>query len=247
MRTRGTAVVLAEPGVGRGWYLHLRRHTGRRAILDLHGNSDHVAAQMVVPAACRLGCALPGAIISVQDSRGRQCSFVVGAGSDFDDGGTHERQDLEAEKRSLLGELRQLERASAVLHVPRPRSRPPSSACWCSSTPRLWYARRTVWFAARAGAAVGCRYHQRFLSEVPTPWEIVSILSPPFVFHPNINSAGALCLGHPPPAVRLQEIMHMTWAALVFNLRLADTVEWHGLNPQGGLAFVRANQHLAFR
>ena len=145
-------------------------------------------------------------------------------------------------KRSLLAELRDLEDRSAVLHVLETQDlaaevrmllrfdtatlvQPPDGVVRCQGP-----------------VVAGCRYHQRFLSEVPLPWEIVSILSPLFVFHPNINSAGALCLGHPPPAVRLQEIMHMTWAALVFNLRLVDTVEWHGLNPQAA-AFVRANQH----
>ena len=145
-------------------------------------------------------------------------------------------------KRSLLGELRELERNSAVLHVLETQElaaelrmlvlfdtatlvRPPDGVVRCQGP-----------------VAVGCRYHQRFLSEVPMPWEIVSILSPPFVFHPNINSAGALCLGHPPPAVRLQEIMHMTWAALVFNLRDDVNQETSGPKPQAA-SFVRANQH----
>jgi hypothetical protein len=44
------------------------------------------------------------------------------------------------------------------------------------------------------------------------------------------------------PAIRLQEIIHMTWAALTFNLRLLDTVEWHGLNAQAA-AYVRANRN----
>lgn len=89
---------------------------------------------------------------------------------------------------------------------------------------------------------VGLRYHEQFLAQSPIPWELVSVLSPHFVFHPNIDPAGALCVGHPQPAIRFTEIVHMTWAALTFNLRVADTVEWHGLNPAAA-AFVRANQH----
>src|SRR5207249_9207748 len=76
--------------------------------------------------------------------------------------------------------------------------------------------------------AVGLRYNERFLSEAPNPSEIVSILEPFFVFHPNVSRTGALCLGHPQPGLPLEEILHMTWAALVFNLRMVDTTEWHG-------------------
>jgi hypothetical protein len=96
----------------------------------------------------------------------------------------------------------------------------------------------------RAGPVmVGIRYHERHLSEAPIPWELVSLLHPAFVFHPNVNAGGALCLGHPPPGVPLGLILHMTWAALVFNLRVVDTVDWHGLNPRAA-AFVRANREM---
>src|SRR5262249_47473411 len=87
---------------------------------------------------------------------------------------------------------------------------------------------------------VGVRYHQRFLSEAPIPWEMVTILTPRFPFHPNVNPAGAMCLGHPPAGIPLKEVLHMTWAGLVFNMRLMDAVDWHGLNP-GGAVDVRAN------
>jgi hypothetical protein len=87
---------------------------------------------------------------------------------------------------------------------------------------------------------VGIRYHQRFLSEAPIPWELVTILMPRFPFHPNINLAGAMCLGHPPAGVSMKEILHMTWAGLVFNMRLMDAVDWHGLNPDAAV-YVRAN------
>jgi hypothetical protein len=97
----------------------------------------------------------------------------------------------------------------------------------------------------RAGPVVaGVRYHERFLAEAPIPWEIVSLLHPVGVFHPNVNAAGALCLGHPPAGgVPLGLVLHMTWAALVFNLRVVDTVDWHGLNPEAA-AYVRANREM---
>jgi hypothetical protein len=147
-----------------------------------------------------------------------------------------------SKKQALLVELHALERRSDVLRVLETRDgggelrmlvrfdtatlvRPPDGVVRCQGP-----------------IVVGLRYHERFLSVAPVPWEIVSVLAPPFVFHPNIDPAGALCLGHPPPAVRLEEIMHMTWAALVLNLRLVDTVEWHGLNPEAA-TYVRDNQH----
>lgn len=89
----------------------------------------------------------------------------------------------------------------------------------------------------------GIRYHERFLSEAPIPWEIVTILTPTFVHHPNVNIAGALCLGHPQAALPMGEILHRTWAAITFNLKLVNTVEWEGFNPRAA-AFVRANPQL---
>ena len=94
----------------------------------------------------------------------------------------------------------------------------------------------------RAGPVVaGIRYTERHLSEAPVPWELVTLLHPPWVFHPNVNPAGALCLGHPPPGVPLGLILHMTWAAVVFNLRVVDTIDWHGMNPAAA-AYVRAHR-----
>jgi hypothetical protein len=94
----------------------------------------------------------------------------------------------------------------------------------------------------RAGPVLaGIRYHVRFLSEAPVPWEIVTLLEPLGVFHPNANPAGALCLGHPPPGIPLEQILHMVWQAITLNLRSVDTVDWHGLNPEAA-AYVRAHR-----
>ena len=79
------------------------------------------------------------------------------------------------------------------------------------------------------------------MSEAPAPYEIATILSPRFVFHPNVSAAGALCLGHPPPGLPLGEILHMVWAALVFNLRVVNTTEWQGFQPEAAV-YVRANR-----
>jgi hypothetical protein len=88
---------------------------------------------------------------------------------------------------------------------------------------------------------LGGRYHRRFLGEAPIPWEIITVLAPAFPFHPNINAAGALCLGHPAPGISLSQILHVSWAAVVFNLRLVNTVDWQGLNPEAA-AYVRAHK-----
>ncbi|HVS34809.1 MAG TPA: hypothetical protein VMS17_04450 [Gemmataceae bacterium] len=94
----------------------------------------------------------------------------------------------------------------------------------------------------RAGPVVlGIRYHRRFLAEAPIPWEIVTVLAPALPFHPNINMAGALCLGHPPPGVSLTQVLHTAWAAVTFNMRLVNTVEWQGLNAEAA-AYVRAHK-----
>jgi len=94
----------------------------------------------------------------------------------------------------------------------------------------------------RGPVIAGIRYHERFLSEAAHPAEIVTILEPFPIFAPNIARTGALCLGHPSAGVQLAEILHMTWAAIVFNLRVVDTIEWHGFQPDAAL-FVRCNPH----
>ena len=88
---------------------------------------------------------------------------------------------------------------------------------------------------------VGLRYHQSFQSQAPIPWEIVTILYPMAVYHPNVNFNGGLCLGHPPANVPLELILHMTWAALVLNTRLVTTTDWRVFNPAAA-AYVRSQK-----
>ncbi len=88
---------------------------------------------------------------------------------------------------------------------------------------------------------VGLRYHQSFQSQAPIPWEIVTILYPMGVYHPNVNFNGGLCLGHPPANVPLELILHMTWAALVLNTRLVTTTDWRVFNPAAA-AYVRSQK-----
>jgi hypothetical protein len=93
----------------------------------------------------------------------------------------------------------------------------------------------------RLGPVVaGIRYAERFLSEAPMPAEIVTLLEPLFIWHPNVAPNGALCLGHPPPMISLDQIVHMTWAALVFNMRVVNPIEWQGFNPRAAM-YVKAN------
>ena len=87
----------------------------------------------------------------------------------------------------------------------------------------------------------GIRYHQRFQSVAPAPWEIVTILKPAFVFHPNVNEVGSLCLGHPTANISLEQILHTTWAGLTLNTRLVTTEDWNVFN-RAAAAYVRAQR-----
>lgn len=94
-----------------------------------------------------------------------------------------------------------------------------------------------------AGPVVtGIRYHQSFLSQPPIPWEIVTILMPMAIYHPNVNPNGGLCLGHPLAGVPMDLILHMTWAGLVMNTRLVTTTDWRVFNPAAA-AYVRSHSH----
>jgi len=93
----------------------------------------------------------------------------------------------------------------------------------------------------RAGPVVtGIRYHQDFQSQAPTPWELVTVLFPMPVYHPNVNPNGGLCLGKPPANVPMDLILHTTWAGLVLNTRLVTTTDWRVFNPDAA-AYVRSH------
>ncbi len=87
---------------------------------------------------------------------------------------------------------------------------------------------------------IGIRYHERFLSEVPHPCEIVTVLQPVRIFHPNCNPAGAMCLGHPTVGIGLDAILHQVWAGLNYNMRIVNTRPYEILNPAAA-NFVRSN------
>jgi hypothetical protein len=69
---------------------------------------------------------------------------------------------------------------------------------------------------------IGVRYHARFLSEVPHPFEVATVLEPPQgVWHPNINPiTGAICLGHVQVGVTLESIAHQLWAGINLNWKV---------------------------
>ena len=83
---------------------------------------------------------------------------------------------------------------------------------------------------------VGLRYHKRFITSPPVPWEIVTVLMPGNFFHPNSSPGHGLCLGKPPAGVGLASVIHLTFAAL--TLSSFNTLEWQGMNPEAA-AFVR--------
>lgn len=85
---------------------------------------------------------------------------------------------------------------------------------------------------------VGIRYHVDWLSRPPSPTEIVTILMPVGVFHPNVGPAGNLCLGHPGAGLSMEQILHSVWAALVFNMRIVNTIDWQAFNREAA-AYIR--------
>jgi hypothetical protein len=93
----------------------------------------------------------------------------------------------------------------------------------------------------RAGPVViGIRYCQRFLGEAPHPFEIATVLFPSFVWHPNCNIHGCMCLGHPAPGISLDQILHQTWAGLTFHMSAVNTERYQVANPAAA-AYVRDN------
>ncbi len=95
----------------------------------------------------------------------------------------------------------------------------------------------------REGPVVlGIRYHERFLSEAPHPMELVTVLQPNDVFHPNCAGSGAFCLGHPAAGISLEWILHQLWAGLTFNMKAVNTRPGEIVNPEAAV-YVRANAH----
>jgi hypothetical protein len=95
----------------------------------------------------------------------------------------------------------------------------------------------------REGPVVlGIRYLERHLGEAPHPMELVTVLAPQGVFHPNIADSNAVCLGHPAAGIPLDAIFHQVWAAFTFNMRAVNTRPGEIVNPAAAV-YVRANAH----
>lgn len=85
----------------------------------------------------------------------------------------------------------------------------------------------------------GIFYHREYLSRAPVPWEIVTVLEPLHVFHPSVNPGGGMCLGHPMPGLSMDQILHTSWAGLVYHSRVVNTVDYQVFNPAAA-AYVRS-------
>jgi hypothetical protein len=84
----------------------------------------------------------------------------------------------------------------------------------------------------RAGPVViGIRYHRRFLTEVPHPMEIVTVLEPRSIFHPNATAA-TFCLGHPPVGITIETVVNQVFAGLMFNMNIVNTLPGQIVNPE---------------
>ena len=91
----------------------------------------------------------------------------------------------------------------------------------------------------RAGpVVVGIRYHERFLSQAPHPMEVVTILEPLRVHHPNCDARG-MCLGHPPAGLTLDQVLNQVWAGLTFNMDFMNTNHGEIINRKAA-DYVRA-------
>jgi hypothetical protein len=93
----------------------------------------------------------------------------------------------------------------------------------------------------RAGPVIaGIRYHERFLSQAPHPFEIAVLFEPRRVFHPNCDYMGTICLGHPAAGLPLDLILNQVWAGVNFNMQFVNTNYGRIMNPHAA-EYVRAN------
>lgn len=95
--------------------------------------------------------------------------------------------------------------------------------------------------AFRGPVVVGFRYHEKWLSQAPVPWEVITILEPFDIFLPSVSPAGGLCLGHPPANFSVESVFHLTWAAVVVNMRITNTIDWQIFRPDAA-AYLRSNK-----
>ena len=93
----------------------------------------------------------------------------------------------------------------------------------------------------RGPVIVGFRYHEKWISQAPVPWEVITILEPFDIFLPSVSPAGGLCLGHPPANFSVESVFHLTWAAVVVNMRITNTIDWQIFRPDAA-AFLRSHK-----
>ncbi len=90
---------------------------------------------------------------------------------------------------------------------------------------------------------LGFRYHQHHLSCAPESTELVTVLFPTNIFHPNITPSGTMCVGHTRPGFSLEAIAHQVWGGLNMNSQFVKTTHGHVLNWNAA-QYVRQNLHL---
>jgi hypothetical protein len=92
----------------------------------------------------------------------------------------------------------------------------------------------------RGPVVVGFRYHEKWLSQAPIPWEVMTILEPVDIFLPSVSRGGGLCLGHLAANFSVESVLHLTWAAVVVNMRITNTIDWQVFRPDAA-AFLRSH------
>ena len=91
---------------------------------------------------------------------------------------------------------------------------------------------------------IGIRFAEHFLGAAPHPMEIATIFEPAFVFHPNCNSFGSICLaagGHS-ESFTMERVLHQVYAAIVFNMSSVNTRPGDIANAAAAV-YVRENAH----
>jgi len=133
--------------------------------------------------------------------------------------------------------------ASGVMHVIGIRDGPDEVRAMLAFDIETLVKRPGKSVTRRGPVITGMRYHRQFLAVAPNPSEIVQVIRPTSVFHPNVWPNGALCLGHPRTGISMDEVLHLTWAALTLNTRRVNTVAWDAANEEAA-DYVRARKDL---
>ena len=136
-----------------------------------------------------------------------------------------------ARRRILVEELENFVKRSPILELVGPIRQDDDEirAIICIEVATLVKPDNDAVVKTAGPTVIALRYHKSFLYEAPPPWGIVSVVYPKNFMHANQHPIGGLCLGAPSPAIGMEPILHLTFAAITLSSYTAE--EWLGLNP----------------